>query len=190
MKERKLDETQLIDTLGIGGQTLVGYMRDIFPIINGGNCFSLCKEDGTYIQIVNFGVENLEHLLNTKQIEWPIKVLPITEKIGVILDERVPPNYYWDRFCEVCCPFQYLPTTQKLKHWDGQLKGTEVVHDGFITYKMNNNGKKLKGKWKVELAEPQIIFSPYIPIIEQQEMFDLLNSEITNIDVDKDDKIV
>lgn len=128
MNNRKFDDNLLINATAIGIQTLAGYCSKKFPIVDGGNCFSLKTEKG-YIKIVNFGVENLQHLLKEKIVEWPVTVLLISDKLGVILDKRVPKEYYWTEFCSICCPFEYLPTTQKIESWDRQLKGIETVID-------------------------------------------------------------
>lgn len=184
----KFDENNLIDTKSIGFQTLVGYCTKKYPIVNGGNCFSL-ETDNKNIRIVNFGVENLKHLLKEKILDWPVKVFPITETLGAILDKRVPKEYYWTKFCSICCPFEYLPTTQKLELWDQQLKGElEITQcDGFLMtkYKINPNPmRKLKGEWTCEIDTsncedfdlkcnivegPGFIFAPWIPIMKEIE---------------------
>ena len=96
--------------------TLVGIIEDKFPLIHG-NCFGVKvkSEDNDY-RIVNFYVENLEHVIKEKIIDWPIKIKILENRIAVIHDSKIPDEYYNQGFCTVCCPERLLPVTQKLLH--------------------------------------------------------------------------
>jgi hypothetical protein len=113
-----MDFNKRIDAVEIGEQTLVGSFGD-FPRKHG-NCFGLITEEGKNYRIVNFIVENLEEALE-RGLEWPIKIIPITERTAIIHDERIPHDWYMDRWCEVCCPHDLLPIPQKLRQ-DREIK--------------------------------------------------------------------
>lgn len=143
-----------------------------------GNCFSLCNKNGDDYKIVNFGLENLEHLLHIGVLSYPVKVLPLSEGVALMLDERIPKSYYQQTFCSICCPFDLLPTNQKHEEYRKQLTKEVIMVevDGLILEKMNFKDaeygpNKLKDKWEARLqsdandADAAAIFSCFSPVI-------------------------
>ena len=113
--------------------TLVGYFGE-FPRERG-NCFSVSVEgEERDIRIVNFNYENLEKLLDDGIVEFPIKISKISNGTGVIIDGRIPDDWYSKRFCESCTPTDLLPLPQRIKHLldiqRGRRVETEVDIDG------------------------------------------------------------
>ena len=96
--------------------TLVGIPSKDFPIEGyGGNCFSVKAEDGSLFRIANFGLENLKEA-ERRGVKWPIEIKPLSDRIAVIHDSRIPDNWYSDSFCEICCPRDLLPLPQLLRY--------------------------------------------------------------------------
>jgi len=133
-------ETKL--AYGVTMYTLVGVGRtDNYPLTHG-NCFSVAtrtdnkspwNDSGSY-KIVNFILENLEHLIEEKVIEWPIKIVVIDEQLRVaaVNDPRIPDEYYTTRFCEVCTPINLLPVPQRLRHLRDIDRGFRTEHGNGI----------------------------------------------------------
>lgn len=141
-----VERDKLVEFNKVGSQTLIGVNERKFPI-HRGNCFSLynSKEEESYVKIVNFYVENLEHLIKEKILTMPVKVYMLGKTHGVILDERVPKEYYADKFCTVCCPWDLLPIDQKIEDWAEQLRGEKTVHEFFSELPaLTNGGKPVK----------------------------------------------
>lgn len=99
----------------ITSQTLLGVPNGPYPLESGGNCFSVECDDGNVYRIVNFVLENLKEAVR-RGVPWPIKVRPISESFAVVHDERIPDDWYRNRWCETCCPESLLPVTQQLQH--------------------------------------------------------------------------
>jgi len=138
--------------ISIGMQTLVGYDRNAkFPIAKG-NCFSMETEDGNGYRIINFGVENLEELLKTRVIAYPIEIyIPDGyDNIAYIADKRIPDDWYWKNFCSGCCPRALWPKEQ-LDDWNRRIESGEIVEsNGMITYNIKPDPeKKLILGWTV-----------------------------------------
>lgn len=113
--------------------TLVGYIGE-FPRERG-NCFSVSVEgEERDIRIVNFNYENLKKLLDDGIVEFPIKISKISSGTGVIIDGRIPDDWYSKGFCETCTPRDLLPLPQRIKHLldiqRGRRVETEVELDG------------------------------------------------------------
>lgn len=124
--------------------TLVGVNTSKFPVSRG-NCFSVNTESGKEYRIVNFSVENLEYGLKKKFIEWPIKILPLSDYVAVIHDERIDEAYFDNRYCEVCCPKDLLPPQQRLAHERAIACGARVEGERIISF----NHQKLP-VWKTK----------------------------------------
>jgi hypothetical protein len=118
----------------IGGHTLLGVNTSKYPVKHG-NCFDMVISRDKGVKIVNFYVENLEELIRRNEITLPVKIGMISEHCGVIMDERIPHDWYSDRFCEVCCPDRLLPITQRLRIWRDEESGKRVTtksENGYI----------------------------------------------------------
>ena len=134
--------SELIDTWKVGFSTMVGSIGE-YPR-SFGNCFSLIDDEGREVRIVNFYLENLEELLRRKTIEWPVKVLKLSDSTGVIHDFRVSDEWYNEKWCETCCPRELLPINQRLKFDRKVGRGEiEVIEgDGIILYKTKITARK------------------------------------------------
>lgn len=115
-------ELERIRVDGVSNCTLVGFSKNGFPLKRG-NCFSVYRGqlepldiDKPYYEyrVLNFNYENLEHLLETKVVSWPIGVVVYEKRFALIHDTRIPNEYYQKHFCEVCCPEDLLPMPQRL----------------------------------------------------------------------------
>lgn len=145
----------LINAVKVTTVTLVGYMGD-FPRERG-NCFSIETENGSGMRVLNFGHENLEELLKREIVQWPIAVLPISERHCLIADHRIPDEWYSDRFCSTCTPFSLLPPQQKLERvidlTSGKRTESKIEIDGQIittvSYKVESGHIKVPFKWSV-----------------------------------------
>lgn len=108
-----IDFSKTLQAHRMGSVTLVGYLHTEFPRKHG-NCFSVYTDEGSY-QIVNFNYENLNELLRTEVVSFPITITPLGDtKSAMISDERIPNEWYSSYFCPVCTPTEYLLPTQRL----------------------------------------------------------------------------
>jgi len=111
------------NAVAITGHTLVGYNTDEYPIKRG-NCFSVETEDGKNYRILNFGLENLEHLLAEKGLTWPVKIVVLGERHAALSDERIGDRWYQSKFCSVCTPRDLIPLPQLLENDRDEARGT------------------------------------------------------------------
>jgi hypothetical protein len=160
----------------ITSQTLVGSSGK-YPRQHG-NCFSMDVGEEKDCRIVNFLVENLEHLLKKKVITYPIELKLLSPRTAIIIDNRIPESYYQKDYCTICCPKEYWLQEQK-DEWQQKIDNGEIIEkDGFVIYKLNPNLKKLKAEWTVEikddiclfdksLFDAPLVYAPYIPVIKK-----------------------
>ena len=118
-----------VNALHVNGSTLIN-PDDKLPHQRG-NCFNVSASDGKQYDIVNFNYENLEYLLS-HGINWPIKMVILSERKGIIQDERIPDEWYDDKYCEVCCPRSLLPFQQIARHKRQEARGERVITDTSI----------------------------------------------------------
>lgn len=171
-------------------QTLIGPSKG-YPVKRG-NCFSIECDDGKEYRIVNFNVENYEKCIELGVDNIHIK--PLSDKIAIIHDERIPENWYDEKYCTTCCPFDLLPEPQKMEYERKDFRGeitryddtnmiSEIIHsplslgDVYPEFKEYIKPRKLSQEWTVELEEtlniagdssdiPDYILAPYIPIVK------------------------
>jgi len=136
--ELKLLQCTLQDATKVISTTLIGSSGP-FPRERG-NCFSV-ESNGIEYQIINFVYENLIHLIETKVVEWPVKIKTIMN-CAVIVDGRIPAEFYSQRICEVCTPFSLLPINQQVENWRKQLAGEMTVSDPFDTPEFGIKGMR------------------------------------------------
>ncbi len=121
----------LIDAYEVTSTTLIGSFGD-FPR-SVGNCFSLKTDIDKDYRIVNFNAENLDELLK-RGLTWPVKILPMNERIAIICDARISDKWYDERYCSICCPDSLLPHPQlasQLREIDrGDRVEKEVEYEG------------------------------------------------------------
>lgn len=133
----------------IGERTMIGWDRQ-FPAIIG-NCFSVSATDDQYYRIVNFYVEDLEHLL-TLGLTWPVRIKDLGKGVAVIHDERITNRAYHTHFCTSCCPEELLNPFQRLYQERqiarGEVTLSEPVEAGGFKFRItrqNVPGPKLIG---------------------------------------------
>lgn len=125
-----------IKGLSFGSVTLVEFLGD-YPR-ESGNCFSLLTEEDAYVKILNFNHENLKKLIDDGVVSFPIIISKLSEYKAVIVDGRIPDEWYSNKFCEVCTPDDLLPLPQKIKH---QL---EIDRGNRVETNIEINGEKFK----------------------------------------------
>jgi len=123
----------LKNAVRVTSSTLVGVLPGEFPLA-GGNCFSVECDDGSGAAIVNFGLENLEELLQHRGLTWPVQIALISERIGVIHDPRIHDSWYRSQFCETCCPRELLPLPQLLQQFRAEARGEQVRSENSVMY--------------------------------------------------------
>ena len=87
----------------VAGCTLLGVTTQTYPIL-GGNCFDLLDAAGEEHRVVNFYLENFEEI--TKRLgmtDVEVKLLPKSDGLWLIADDRIPAEWYSDHYCAVCC---------------------------------------------------------------------------------------
>jgi len=114
----------------ITSHTLVGIQKSDFPLKRG-NCFSMRTQDNDEYRIVNFSVENLEWLME-RGLTFPIEIDPLDaiHHAAVIIDPRIPDEFFDMTFCEVCCPKELLPQPQKLRIARQVKQGFRIEEQG------------------------------------------------------------
>ncbi len=184
----KYSPENLFDALNVTSCTLVGFIGDEYPM-KSGNCFSVNIGEAGTRRIINFNHENLEELIARKIVEFPIKVLPLSEGHALIADERIPDEWYSDRFCETCTPHDLLPPQQKLKYMLDKMRG-DIEESSF-----EFNGQQIKLISVNVKSKPGIVYVPWTPepISEveayqdpnaEEELTNLLKSEQYNRKID------
>ena len=147
-------------SINIGFVTLVGPDNKLPHKF--GNCFSLIDGEGKEHRVVNFLYENLiecQKRFNLTDIN--VEVLPKSENIWIIKDERITKEWYNEKYCTVCTPIRMLPFEQRKEY----LKDKKIKKCGeflLISSEIKNTGRKLKNNWKIE-EEQEIVYASYIP---------------------------
>lgn len=135
--------------------TLVGFINYEFPMEHG-NCFSMKTDDDKEYKIVNFNYENFKELLERKVIEYPVTIGVIAERTAVILDSRIPNDWYSDTFCSTCTPMDLIPLPQRIKQLLDIDRGLREERE------VEMNGIKFMMTTTRQIKEPEIIYAPYI----------------------------
>ena len=156
--------------------TLLGSLDTNFPITEGGNCFGIKTTDGGEYKVLNFYHENLKELLK-RGLTWPIKIKTVEKHLAVINDPRIADNWYRDRFCETCCPRQFLPLPQQFllerKIGRGEMversavspTGKTMTYEEYVCIKCPENGIYTIPYNKGAELDKGYIYAPYIPIM-------------------------
>lgn len=110
----KIDFNNILEAQRVTGCTLIGVLRNKFPLPHRGNCFSVATKRREF-RIVNFYLENLEELIK-RGLNFPVKIIPICKSMAIIHDERIPAEWYNLEWCETCCRSELLPIPQRLIH--------------------------------------------------------------------------
>jgi hypothetical protein len=131
----KIEDLKLLKASVVTGHTLVGVCSTDFPLSRG-NCFSVMADDSHEYRIINFIVENWEEMIR-RGIKPPIQIAVWAKNLAIVHDERIPDDWYREKFCGVCCPEELLPITQQLAldrdyRWGSREKtqGGIIIHLG------------------------------------------------------------
>ena len=105
--------------LGVGG----------YLPIQGGNCFSVGTgemKDGMdeAYYVVNMRLENFEGLIKQGRLSWPVEIWQLTNDHCMIIDERVPEDWYskYVHFCTSCFPVQIQREKATLQRYSEGLQ--------------------------------------------------------------------
>jgi hypothetical protein len=134
--------------------TLVGYIykNNTFPYKRG-NCFSVECEGISY-NVVNCVHENLEHLIETGVVEFPIKIKVIGYKTAIITDERFPSEVLFEKYCSICCPKHLQPRKQQDEYQEridsGEIRVVKCNGFELHSIAIKAEPKKLKAIWSYE----------------------------------------
>jgi hypothetical protein len=146
----------------LGYTSLVGYSwKTPFPH-NSGNYFSLMIDSRSY-EIANFWWEDLEHLIQTGVVTFPIMCKILDDRWAIIYDDRVPENYYSETSYRA--PQKYWSMKQLMARQKKQDSGElEIVPyaDGsgqMETYRVKSQPRKLSGEWTLQESKPEITLS-------------------------------
>ena len=133
--------------------TLVGYMYNTpFPYPSG-NCFSV-ECEGIAYNVVNCVHENLERLIETKVVEFPIKIKVIGYETAIITDERFPSEVLFEKYCSICCPKHLQPKKQQDEYQEridsGEIRVVKCNGFELHSIAIKAEPKKLKAIWSYE----------------------------------------
>lgn len=160
-----------------GATTLIGSFGE-FPRKTG-NCFSLMDEKGEYHRVVNFNYENLKEWMHrTGQTDVDVECIPKSDHIWMIADERIPKNWYSNRFCEVCTPYRLLPYEQR----KAMFARTKVSQ-----YHDESGERRLIFSTQIGNPQPKTLIEPWtVQISDDIEAFHSLDAEEELSDVLKE----
>jgi hypothetical protein len=95
-----------VDGVSVAGSTMLG----------SNNCFSLRGTQGLVYRVLNFKLENLDRAMHAAGIDFPIKLGVYGRgTLALVMDPRLDQRFYEEHLCEVCCPREMLPLTQRLR---------------------------------------------------------------------------
>jgi hypothetical protein len=151
-----LAEKETVFAKSFGFVSLVRVRGDKFPL-NRGNYFSLVVNGKNY-EICNFWYEDLEHLVKTGVVPFPIKIKILDERWAMVYDERVPADFYSETSYRA--PQKYWSLKQLMERQQ-KLDSGEIE---IIPYKdgsgycerihVKPKAHKLIGNWTVEVLQP------------------------------------
>jgi hypothetical protein len=149
MEKIDFDKFERTNATDIGFVSLVGVYSSEWPI-KWGNYFSMSAEDGKSYQIVNFWYENLEQLLEHKEIEFPIPLLILDDGYAMIHDPRIPDDWYVKDSVSTCVPRRYHTIHQQAKHQRGIDGGWIEEFDTVQKFDMGKQPKIDTKYWETD----------------------------------------
>lgn len=139
MKNDTVLRMKIASAFSVVSHTLLGVFKNEYPVLSG-NCFAVEATDGQHYGIVNFNLENWEEVLR-RGIELPIQIAIVHKNVAIVHDERIPHEWYSEYWCELCCPDQFLPVTQKLRHDREIRSGFRTDHGHSIQFDPSKSPK-------------------------------------------------
>lgn len=139
----------------VGGIHIPG-VKVKFPL-NHGNYFSvLVGESKAEYEIVNMWYEDLQHLIETNVVSFPLKVKKLTNRLAIVFDPRVPPPFISEISYRAPQKFWSLAalTKRQLDIDSGRIKIVDRG-DGFIfeTSEIKSTRRTLKTGWSMEAMD-------------------------------------
>ena len=135
-------------------QTLVGSYGK-FPR-QFGNCFSV-RACGKEYRILNFKVENLEHLIEKRGLSWPVQIHVLSDDCAVLHDSRIPHDFYSSEFCACCTPYDLLPLQQKLHLARRVLTREDVYSESGIITSVIPKTTELRTGWRIVVQPDKVV---------------------------------
>ena len=150
---------------GIGFVSLVGVMATKFPL-NRGNYFSLQTSEGGY-EVFNMWYEDLEHLIETKVVEFPIQIKVLDERWCVVYDSRIPKEYLSESYR---APEKYWSFNKRierqLKIDSGEIK---IIGDNIEVHNIPKQDNVLMGfRGEVKILPP-VVWAPWEIIFKDEQ---------------------
>lgn len=148
IKDNIINATEICD------YRLMGFFGE-FPREHG-NCFSVSGEDNNIYDILNFHAENLKEAIKRNLVSFPIQIAPITKRHALIVDGRIPNEWYRNHLCESCTPLEFLPLNQRVNQIleiqrGNRIEGVQEINGEMIRFIKTN----IK-------TQPGLITIPYI----------------------------
>jgi hypothetical protein len=192
----ELDLSKSLNAVCITSHTLVGTINDGKYPYKHGNCFSMQDDTGKEYRIINFNHENMKEAIK-RGVSYPIKILPLDERIAIIADSRIPDDWYADKFCAVCTPKHLLSIPQRLKlelsvdRGETTFRNMVMPNGDIIILERSIVGKRPDIRTKEEIKEKEeklsnflsrIVVEPDITAVHgfdiDQEILESLDKEI------------
>lgn len=131
----------------IGEVSCVGIISKKFPL-NHGNYFSIYIGKKQY-EVANFWFENLEHLIKTNVVSFPINVKILNNRWVLIHDSRIPHNYYSESI-SYRAPLEFWSIPDLLKRQREIEDGTLEIFDGYEKRTIKTDKRALKIDYTIE----------------------------------------
>lgn len=159
------DDKRVIKGVSISTTTLLGVVTKKYPVSHG-NCFSMVADNGKSYNIVNFVCENLEEAIRREKLTLPVTLHILGDvdnsKTAIMYDERIPTQWYSNKFCSVCTPVHLLPTCQLIER-GLDIKSGRLRVNGAISVYSIGRGPDFRTEEEKEEANAKVITSKYIP---------------------------
>ena len=121
------DDNRLLTAVRWTSMTLIGVCGE-YPYAHG-NCFSVTAlEDGRDYRILNMNWENMDYLVKSKDLKWPLRMMRYTAATAMMFEPRIPREAYSRRICPVCCPTDSLPIMERIERMLMIERGEIVEH--------------------------------------------------------------
>jgi hypothetical protein len=158
---------RLVNGVEITSYTLIGVIKSKFPVRHG-NCFSMKASNGIEYKIVNFYYENIKEGISRGKLTLPVRLYILGDiehsRTAIIYDPKIPTSWYSARFCETCCPVEYLPFPQRITHALKRESGAVTEKkSGDMIVVVERVGAAVD--WRTEEEKNPIVYMNYQPMI-------------------------